>query len=178
MKTGLRVLSPFGLVQLVMAAAVGTALWLAFEPWQWGRLKDEVRQRFPGIPKITGEELTAWMRKSDSTQPLLLDARAEAEFNTSHLPGARRAGSTLTELGIEGKLGSPLVVYCRAGFESGAVAQTFINRGYTRVQMLEGGIFLWANERRQLVSASGPTDKVLPGDSPHSGMLHSSRTAH
>ena len=139
MNKGARLFSVFGAVQLVMAVVVGVALWLAFEPWQWDELKDEVRERFPTIPKITGEELTTWLRQPADTLPLLLDARAEAEFNTSHLPGARRAGGTLAELQIEGKLDKPLVVYCRAGFDSAAMAQSFINRGYTRVQMLEGG---------------------------------------
>src|SRR5690349_6377005 len=114
MKPGARVFSAFGTVQFAMAVVIGTALWLAFEPWQWSRLKDEVRERFPNIPRITGEELTAWMRKPSVAQPLVLDPRAEAEFHTSHLPGARRAGGTLAELGIEGKLDTPLVVYCRA----------------------------------------------------------------
>src|SRR5262245_56122815 len=130
MKAGSRVFSAFGAVQVAMAILIGVALWLAFEPWRWGRVKEEVRQRFPNIQRISGDELSEWLTKPASTHPLLLDARSEAEYNTSHLPGARRAVDTPSQLGIEGKLDRKLVVYCRVGFESPAIAQSYINRGY------------------------------------------------
>ena len=35
MKKGARILSPFGITQIVMAAAVIAALCMAYDPWRW-----------------------------------------------------------------------------------------------------------------------------------------------
>ena len=176
MSKGARLFSPFGLAQIATLLAIGSALWLAFGPWRWGRLKEEVRARFPSVPRIAPEDLASW-RKMDVLQPVLLDARSEAEYNTSHIPGARRATSSPALLGIEGKLDLPIVVYCTVGFDSAPIAFRYIAQGYKRVQYLEGGIFLWADEGRPLESLRGPTDKVNPGKSPHISYLHRKRRA-
>jgi rhodanese-related sulfurtransferase len=176
MNKGVRLFSPFGLAQIVTLLVIGTALWLAFIPWRWGRLKDEVRARFPTVPRITPEDLDAW-RKMDTLQPVILDARGEAEYNASHIPGARRSTVTPGLLGIEGKFEMPIVVYCAVGFDSAPVAFRYIAQGYKRVQYLEGGIFLWADQGRALENLRGPADKVLPGNSPYVGFLDRKRRA-
>ena len=176
MSKGARLFSPFGLAQIATLLVIGTALWLAFGPWRWGRLKEEVRARFPNVPRITPEDLEAW-RKLDVLQPVLLDARGESEYNVSHIPGARRATSSPAMLGIEGKLEMPIVVYCTVGFDSAPVAFRYIAQGYKRVQYLEGGIFLWADEGRPLENLRGLTDKVNPGKSPYVSYLNRKRRA-
>ncbi len=176
MSKGARLFSPFGLAQIATLLVIGTALWLAFGPWRWGRLKEEVRARFPSVWRISCEELADW-RQKNVLQPVLLDARGEAEYNTSHIPGARRATTSPALLGIEGKLDMPIVVYCAVGFDSAPVAFRYVAQGYTRVQYLEGGIFLWADEGRPLENLRGPTDKVNPGKSPYTSYLHRSRRA-
>jgi rhodanese-related sulfurtransferase len=171
-----RLLSPFGIAQLVTLLVVGTALWLAFAPWRWGRLKDEVRARFPTVPRIAPEDLASWQHM-DVLQPVVLDARGETEYNASHLPGARRASASPALLGIEGKFDQPVVVYCAVGFDSAPVALRYLAQGYKRVQYLEGGIFLWADEGRPLESLRGPADKVHPGNSPYVSYLDRHRRA-
>lgn len=168
--------SPFGLAQILTLLTVGAALWLAHGPWRWGRLKEEVRGRFPTVPRITTEDLAHWMQQP-VLKPVLLDARTDVEFEVSRLPGARRAATSPAQLGIEGKLDMPIVVYCTVGFDSAPVALRYLARGYKRVQYLEGGIFLWASEGRLLENARGTTDKVHPGTSPHVSYLHRSRRA-
>jgi len=82
-------------------------------------------------------------------QPLLLDARTEAEYDASHLPGALRADSAPLQLGIEGKFDQPLVVYCTVGFDSAPVAVRYIldavNRGLQmplpEAQLFEATLF-------------------------------------
>jgi len=176
MKKGFRLFSPFGLAQIATLLAIGAALWLSFGPWRWGRLKEKVRARFPTVPRITPEELDAW-KKKDELQPVILDARSEDEYNTSYIPGARRATVSPGLLGIEGKLDAPIVVYCTVGFDSAPVAFRFIAQGYKRVQYLEGGIFLWADQGRPLENLRGPVDKVNPGNSPYLSFLDRKRRA-
>src|SRR5687767_11156403 len=108
MKKSSALFSLFGLTQLVMVIAVGAALWLAYDPWRWGRLKDEVRAKYPDVPRITSEDLTNWLARKGDVPPLLLDVRPAAEFAASHLPGARRASDSPAELGIEGRPNHPL----------------------------------------------------------------------
>lgn len=174
MGKGVRLLSPFGIAQVITLILIGAALWLAYDPWRWGRIKDEARARFPTVPRITGEELSSWLKRSEQ-QPVILDARAEQDYAFSHLPGARRANLTPLQLGIENDLTAPVVVYCAVGMESPPIALRYLAQGYTRVQFLEGGIFLWANESRPMENLRGPADKVDPGTSKYSSYLDRSR---
>lgn len=174
MKKWSRLWSPFALAQLFTLVAVGAALWLAYDPWRWGRLKEEVRARFPTVPRISGEDLFTWLTQP-VLQPVLIDARSEAEYHASHLPSARRSVIPPTQLGIEGKVEQPIVVYCTVGFDSAPVALRFLAQGYKRVQYLEGGIFLWADEGRPLENLRGPAEKVHAGNSRHASYLKRSR---
>jgi rhodanese-related sulfurtransferase len=137
MKKGARLLSPFGLAQIVTVLVIGAGLWLAFGPWRWGRLKEEVRGRFPSVPRIAPEDLARW-RELPVMHPVLFDARGETEYNTSHIPGARRAPASPAQLGIDASADVPIIVYCAVGFDSAPVAFRYIAQGYKRVQYLEG----------------------------------------
>jgi len=170
MKKGARLFSAFGLAQIVTVLAIGMALWLAYVPWRWGRLREEVRARFPTVSRITPEDLASW-QQMPVEQPVLFDTRSEAEYNTSHLPGARRAPANPAQIGIDAKSTVPIVVYCAVGFDSAPAALRYSAQGYKRVQYLEGGIFLWAHEGRPLENLRGPAQKVHPGGSPHLSYL-------
>jgi rhodanese-related sulfurtransferase len=176
MKRGALLLSPFGLAQLVTILAVAIALWIAYDPWRWGRLKDEIHARFPMVPRITSEELNGWLHRPE-LQPVILDARSENEYNASHLPGARRSTLTLAQLGLDGKFDQPVVIYCAVGYESAPVAVRFLAQGFKRVQYLDGGIYYWAHEDLPLETLRGPATKVLPGDAQFSSYLPRSRRA-
>lgn len=169
-----RLWSPFGIAQIVTLLLIASACWLAYNPWRWGRLKDEAHARFPTMWRITGEELDSWLQGHER-QPVILDARSEAEHAFSHLPGARRSNLTPSQLGIEGDPNAPIVVYCAVGLEAPAVAMRFLALGYTHVQYLEGGIYLWANEGRPMENIRGGADKVLPADSKYTSYLDRSR---
>jgi rhodanese-related sulfurtransferase len=177
MKKSSALFSLFGITQLVMIAAVGTALWLAYEPWRWGKLKDEVHAKYPEVPRISTEDLANWLGRTNEVRPLLLDVRSEPEYNASHLPGALWASAPAAEVVIENKLDRPLVLYCTVGFDSSLEAARLVQRGHSRVQMLEGGIFLWANEERALENAQGKTGLVSPGKSPYVGFLEHAHRA-
>ena len=170
MKKGARILSPFGITQILMAAAVLAALCMAYNPWRWGKVKDAVRASSLGVVSIDGARLQEWIPAKDRPQPVLLDVRSLAEFDTGHLPGARRlsADKTPVDIGFEDKEKTRFVLYCSVGFDSASVASSLIQRGYKEVQVLEGGIFLWANEGRAIEGGSG---KVNPGNSKYAYLL-------
>jgi rhodanese-related sulfurtransferase len=174
-----RALSPFAITQLVMAVVIGGALWMAYWPWRWGQVRDEVRMRYPSVKRIDGPMLQKWLAERAVRPPLLLDMRTEAEFNVSHLPGARRVrlGLSLAENQLEGQESAQVVIYDTVGFDSAVFASTLLRRNFTDVQVLEGGIFQWANEGRPLAGPAGPTGKVAAGASPYANFLDRARRA-
>jgi rhodanese-related sulfurtransferase len=166
-------LSPFGITQIIMLAAVGTALWLAYDPWRWERLKDEVRRRHPATPQIDAASLNEWMNRREGPKPVVIDVRPRAEFDFSHLPGARHMGlsDTPSTLGFADKNEASFVICDAIGLDSFAVAASLSQRGYLRIQALEGGIFEWANKGLPLDGPDGEMTKVKSGSSPHAGLL-------
>ena len=171
--------TPFGITQMVLVAAVGFALWLAYLPWRWERTKDELRNRFPSVRRIDSNALTNWLAKSEEPKPVLIDLRPQADYDFSHLPHALHMAlsDTPVSLGFSEKTDDSLVVYDAIGEDAFPVAESLVKRGYVRVQVLEGGIFEWANRGLPLDGPSGATGKVQAGKSKFSGLLKRSATA-
>lgn len=119
----------------------------------WFLLKRTLHSKFNDINWITTEQLAARLAEKDRPPPVLLDVRTPAEYEVSHLKGARRvdpkADAESAAKGIAKD--APIVTYCSVGYRSGEMAERLRAAGYTRVQNLEGSIFQWANERRPLV---------------------------
>ncbi len=175
MKTGGagRRFTPFGIMVVILLIAIGIALWLAYLPWRWERTKDELRKRYPSINRIDTDGLAAWLGRPSGPKPVLIDVRPAAEYAYSHLPGAKRMDrdDTPASLGIPANTDDSLVIYDAIGTDAYPVADSLTKRGYARVQVLEGGIFEWANRGRQLVGPDGKTGKVLAGNSEFSSLL-------
>lgn len=115
------------------------------------------------VPLVTGEELVALQHVQPKV--VLLDARSPAEYNVSHLPGARFVDydsfrpETLADVPRE----QPVVVYCSVGVRSERVGEQLKAQGYTNVRNLYGGIFQWVNEARPVVNTQGQiTERVHP----------------
>lgn len=156
-----------------MIAAIGTALWLAYEPWRWSKVREAIRIRHAGTGIIDGRTLENWLMDPEHQQPLLLDIRPGPEFAVSHLAAARNlsASDVLDQMTVSASAEQPVVIYCAVGMDSSDVASALERRGFKRVQYLDGGIFQWANERRPLVNATGPATKVKTGTSEHTSLL-------
>lgn len=171
--------TPFGITQFVLLAAVGVALWLAYLPWRWERTKDELRVRYPAVRRIDADGLKRWFGQTDGPKPVLIDVRPQAEYDFSHLHGALHmaVSDTPASLGFSEKTDESLIVYDAIGADAFAVAASLVQRGYARVQVLEGGIFEWANHGLPLAGPSGATGKVQPGNSKFAGLLKHRATA-
>ncbi len=189
--SGGKVFSAFGFTQLIMLVAVSVALVLAYNPWRWGNVRDDLMRSFPAIDIIDGATLERWIqqvRNEDTRRkPRLIDVRSDAEFAVSHLVGAQHisAGASITEIGqlikldpSEAESRPPVVVYCAVGYASSEFVDRLKRLGIVRVQMLDGGIFRWANDSRPLAGANGAAvNKVHPGNYPYSGLLNRARRA-
>ena len=163
-----QLVTPFAITVLVLCAAVGVALWLAYLPWRWERTKEELRRRFPGVRRINAdgdESLRTWLEKPAGLKPVIIDVRPQAEYDFSHLPGAKHMAlsETPASLGIPEETNESLVICDAVGADSFSVAESLGKRRYARVQVLEGGIYEWANRGLPLEGPSGKTSTVLPG---------------
>ena len=137
---------------------------LSQEKMNWPSVKEKIRKQFPSVAQLSTEKLALWLNTSDTTKPVLLDARALKEFKTSHLHDAKFAGSEKEVLKAIQDLnhGHPIVVYCSVGYRSSKLAAQLKDRGFKDVYNLEGSIFQWANEGRPVYSKGVEVKQVHP----------------
>lgn len=166
-----------------MTRAAGAALALLalagcrLDDGDWAPVQTTIRLRYPQVDILTTRDLWAWQARTDEVQPILLDARAAAEFAISHLAGARHAPNVDDAVAAlaGAALDTPIVTYCSVGYRSAGLADQLLQRGYTRVRNLEGSLFQWADEGRPLVDDNGPVDVVHPYGEPWSNLLDEAR---
>jgi rhodanese-related sulfurtransferase len=122
-----------------------------------------VRARFPDVPHLTTSQLADWLSDAQRAPPLLLDVRSDEEFAVSHLPNACQIDPDSNADDVMGKLprDQPWVLYCSAGYRSSHLAQRLLQAGATDVANLDGAIFSWVREGREL-QPSGPGIQVHP----------------
>lgn len=132
----------------------------------WERTLRLVREAFPEVPQMSTQQLSD-MRADDAAPDIvLLDARSEAEFKVSHLPGAVFASHTRMALEALGASDSvrAIVVYCSVGYRSSRLAEKLRARGIENVFNLEGSLFQWANENRPLYRGDKRVYEAHPYD--------------
>ncbi len=123
------------------------------------RYTADLRRKYPDVATITPGDLV-----EAGSKVLLLDVRSREEYNVSRLPGAvwaeGDAVAQLRRIGIQSS--RPIVVYCSVGLRSARLARILAQAGYTNVRNLEGSIFGWANEGRDLENDAGATRGCHP----------------
>ena len=117
------------------------------------------------VPAIDARALEKQL--SESTAPILLDAREPDEYAVSHLQGARNVGfedfdlDTLSDIDKD----APIVIYCSVGYRSEKIGEKLQRAGFKNVVNLWGGIFDWSNQQLPLVnSAEEKVTRVHPYD--------------
>jgi rhodanese-related sulfurtransferase len=142
------------------------------EPLRWSDVKRQIRRDFPTVSQISTAKLAKWLKAEGGPTPLLLDVREAAEYDVSHLKGARRALTIEEALEVlrDTSKGHPIVLYCSVGHRSSELAAKLQKAGYTNVHNLEGSIFQWRNEGRPLYRNGKTTTRVHPYDD-HWGQL-------
>jgi rhodanese-related sulfurtransferase len=136
------------------------------EKIQWEEVYRTIYMKFPSVPLISSRQLHFWMTEQQENRPLLLDARSPEEYAVSHLRGAYLAQTVEEALPLIDKFGTdrPIVTYCSVGYRSAALAKKLLEKGYHRVYNLEGSIFQWANEGRELYQGDKRVFFVHPYD--------------
>ena len=119
----------------------------------WFSIRNVIAKMFPGVPRITTQELADWLDDPGRDNPLLFDVREKAEFEVSHLKDARWSPHADEILAIANGLpaldkSKPIVVYCSVGYRSAKVAKALIGKHNRQVFNLEGSIFQWFNDGR------------------------------
>ena len=115
------------------------------------------------VPTIQASAL-ADMLRTHPKKVLLLDTRTPAEYQVSHLTGARFVDFDSFEQNKFKGLSreQTVVVYCSVGYRSERVGERLKALGFRDVRNLYGGLFQWVNEGRPVYNASGPTRQIHP----------------
>ena len=95
---------------------------------------------------ITAEEAKEIMDSQEGY--IILDVRAQAEYDEGHIPGAIVIPHTEIEARAEEALpdkGQLILVYCRSGRRSKIAAEALVELGYTNIREF-GGILDWPYE--------------------------------
>jgi len=163
----LAVLSGLSLVAVSAARHDGDAL---------RAVRTAVHARYPDVQWVNARTLSRWLRSS--APPQLLDSRARAEFDVSHLAGAVWIDPEHPDFGVvDADPARRLVVYCSVGWRSGDIAEQLRARGRAHVFNLEQGLFGWANAGRPMVRGDSAATRVHPYDAVWGRMLRPERRA-
>lgn len=109
-----------------------------------------LRENKKAGPSVSTVELTNLINREDAT---VLDIRPEKEFKTGHIVDALnipfdKFASRKTEL--EGLKSKPIIVVCKFGQQSGAIAKQ-LREAEFNVSRLRGGITEWSTSQLPLV---------------------------
>jgi len=133
------------------------------------RFHDGLAERYPDVAHISPDDL----QKVLSDDVVLFDVRKNAEYDVSRIAGAIRVSPSISASdflrehasALEGKT---VVFYCSVGERSSRLAERVLSQaGGARAEAvynLEGGLFKWHNEYRDVVAENGETTAVHPFD--------------
>ncbi len=106
-----------------------------------GQEKENVQEAV--YVNITAEEAKKIMDSHEGY--IILDVRAQEEYDEGHIPGAIVIPHTEIEARAEEELpdkGQLILVYCRSGRRSKIAAEALVELGYTNIREF-GGILDW-----------------------------------
>lgn len=126
----------------------------------------KIIKRYANVQHISSEEFS----KINRDNILLFDVREKEEYKVSHLPNAIRVSPDMPaeaffEKYADSVRGKTLVFYCSVGERSSRFAQALnahTKKHHFETLNLEGGLFNWHNENRELSNTNGLTDNIHP----------------
>ncbi|HEY8196992.1 MAG TPA: rhodanese-like domain-containing protein [Gemmatimonadales bacterium] len=144
----------------------GVVMLLAGRPLVFELLQRGTSYKFPHVKWIITQDLARWREDRSRAQPVLLDARTAAEYEVSHLQGARQMDPYRPSLAGLNRFpkDTPIVVYSSAGYRGARVASWLGEQGYPNVYNLGSSLFQWANEGRPIYQGDRPAEVVHPYD--------------
>jgi adenylyltransferase/sulfurtransferase len=97
-----------------------------------------------GIPQMSAKELKQKLDNGENV--LILDVREPHEYQSANIGGVLMPMNTIPARLHEIPRDREIVVQCKSGARSQAVAEFLVKNGFTRVSNLTGGILGWASE--------------------------------
>ena len=95
-------------------------------------------------PEITVQELAAMQKSKENI--VILDVRNQDEYDFCNIQGLLIPWSELPSRVSELDPDATIVIHCHAGGRSRKATQFLLEKGFTKVFNLKGGITAWANE--------------------------------
>lgn len=143
----------------------------AATPRDFEQIKELITVKFPSVRQIKTKDLGEWLQDTRRVSPLIFDVRSEEEYAVSHLRGAVRADASIIQRLAEADKHRPMVLYCSVGYRSSALAMRLSREGFTQVFNLEGSIFQWAKEHRELCRGEQQVQEVHPYGRKWAGLM-------
>ena len=116
-------------------------------------VEESVSETFVVISAIEAKQLI----DINSRKLTILDVRSVDEYEKEHIKGAIDIPLQWLQDGGVDQLNkdNAILVYSKSGIRSVQAGQFLINNGFSRVYIIEGGIFAWKNEGFTTVIKSG-----------------------
>lgn len=116
-----------------------------------------LKQLFSPVKSMDSDEAKSFIETKDDGTFTILDVRQPAEYEESHIPGAKliplpELHNSIDQLSPE----IPVIVHCAVGGRSRVAAQLLSGYGFKQVYNLKGGIKAW-----QGLKATGPKELNL-----------------
>jgi len=103
-----------------------------------------IKMKMSPIKMISPQELTFLVNKEEG---ILIDIRDEKEFKAKHIIDAKHLAkekiSNNDFSNLENSKDKPIIVVCNAGISAQNVATQMLKVGFTKVNVLKGGISAW-----------------------------------
>jgi len=99
---------------------------------------------------LTPDEFEKGIVQADA---IIIDVRTPVEYNEGHIKNAKLidiSGSDFESQIEKLDKSKAYYVYCRSGGRSSSASQIMIEKGFTKVYNLRGGIIAWANSGKNL----------------------------
>ena len=128
-----------------------TAVWVVLFVMLIGSL---LKSLFSPIKQVTPTELTMQVNRSNA---VVVDIRAEADFNKGHITGAKHLPLADIEkqqvASLEKHKAEPIIIVCQAGVSAQKAAASLLKQGFSTVSVLQGGMSSWTGASLPVVKA-------------------------
>lgn len=103
-----------------------------------------------------GIATTDFEKRIQTQHPQILDVRTAGEYQSGHIKNSLQA-DWLNKAQFSDRIqyldkNKPLLVYCASGMRSGQAAKWLLEKGFTDVQNMKGGLTAWKLEGKPVVS--------------------------
>lgn len=103
-----------------------------------------VKSLFSSVKQVNPTELTLQVNRHNA---IVVDIRAEADFNKGHITDARHLPLANIEkqqlAGLEKYKAEPIILVCQAGMSAQKAAASLLKQGFSSVAVLQGGMGSW-----------------------------------